>query len=116
MFDFHLGADFGPAFMNACGILGAVLYVGGFALVQLERICGNGNAYAVSKIIAACLVLVSLAGAFNLGAFIIQIGFIGFGLWGLWRRLEEEEADPPRSQVGHLGFNRYYNTKDDSCS
>lgn len=75
-----------PDLLQASGVLGSVIYVGGFALVQSGRTCGNGSAYSASKIVAAVLVLVSLVGAFNLGAFLIQIGFIGFGLWGLLRQ------------------------------
>ena len=72
--------------LQICGVIGAVIYVGGFALVQVGHACGNGTGYSLSKIIAAVLVLASLSGAFNLGAFLIQVGFIVFGLWGLFRR------------------------------
>ncbi|MGJ8605269.1 MAG: CBU_0592 family membrane protein [Marivita sp.] len=75
-----------PTALQACGVMGSVIYVGGFALVQSGRTCGNGPVYSASKIVAAILVLVSLVGAFNLGAFLIQIGFITFGLWGFVRR------------------------------
>ncbi|MDV7142943.1 hypothetical protein R3X27_09615 [Tropicimonas sp. TH_r6] len=86
MLDFVPISDHLPIVLQISGVIGSFIYVGGFALVQCDRACGNGTAYAVSKIIAACLVLLSLVGAFNLGAFLIQIGFIWFGLWGLWRR------------------------------
>ncbi|MFD0978899.1 CBU_0592 family membrane protein [Tropicimonas aquimaris] len=75
-----------PLLLQICGVIGSVIYVGGFALVQCEHVCGNGTGYAVSKIIAAMLVLLSLIDAFNLGSFLIQIGFITFGYWGLTRR------------------------------
>ena len=75
-----------PNMLQVCGVLGSVLYVGGFALVQSGRACGNGPLYSGSKIIAALLVLISLVGAFNLGAFLIQIGFVVFGVVGLVRQ------------------------------
>lgn len=76
-----------PDVLRACGVIGSVLYVGGFALVQTGRICGNGPIYACNQLTAATLVLTSLIGAFNLGAFIIQIGFLFFGSIGLYRKL-----------------------------
>lgn len=76
-----------PNILELCGVLGSVLYVGGFALLQTGRICGNGPWYCCNQLTAATLVLISLIGAFNLGAFLIQIGFLSFGIIGLCRRL-----------------------------
>ena len=67
-------------------------YINGFALVQRGRTCGNGPLYSGSKVIAAFLVLISLVGAFNLGAFIIQVGFITFGLMGLGRQFSSKRG------------------------
>jgi hypothetical protein len=92
-----------PDILQACGVAGSVIYVGGFALVQSGRACGNGAAYSASKIVAALLVLVSLAGAFNLGAFLIQIGFIAFGLVGLVRQasVKDQPETPVKTQPDH---------------
>ncbi|SHH15460.1 hypothetical protein SAMN05443551_1425 [Marivita hallyeonensis] len=87
-----------PDLLQASGVLGSIIYVGGFALVQSGRACGNGATYSASKIVAALLVLISLVGAFNLGAFLIQIGFIFFGTWGLFRR---SGTLPPQDGVVH---------------
>lgn len=76
-----------PDVLQLCGVLGSILYVGGFALVQTGRICGNGPYYSCNQLTAATLVLISLVGAFNLGAFFIQVGFLIFGSIGLVRKL-----------------------------
>ena len=76
-----------PDVLQLCGVLGSILYVGGFALVQTGRICGNGPYYSCNQLTAATLVLISLVGAFNLGAFFIQVGFLIFGSIGLARKL-----------------------------
>lgn len=86
MNEFLLVGDFTTEIMRACGVVGSIVYVGGFALVQAGRVCGNGHAYVFSKIIAAILVLISLVAEFNLGSFLIQVGFLAIGLWGLARR------------------------------
>lgn len=79
-----------PELLSVSGVVGSIIYISGFALVQSGRTCGNGSLYSASKIIAAFLVLVSLVGAFNLGAFIIQVGFIIFGLVGLGRQFSSK--------------------------
>ena len=76
-----------PELLQVCGVLGSLLYIGGFALLQTGRICGNGPIYSCNQLTAATLVLVSLFGAFNLGAFLVQIGVVTFGTYGLIRRL-----------------------------
>lgn len=76
-----------PDLLQICGVVGSALYVGGFALVQTGRICGNGPYYSCNQLTAATLVLISLIGAFNLGAFFIQVGFLIFGSIGLVRKL-----------------------------
>ena len=91
-----------PIILQTCGVIGSIIYVGGFALVQSGRTCGNGPAYSASKIIAALLVLVSLVGAFNLGAFLIQVGFIVFGVLGLVRQ-SSSDAIAPRTQPDRPG-------------
>ncbi len=87
MFDILQTLRLYPDILQLCGVLGSILYVGGFALLQTGRICGNGPLYSGNQLIAATLVLISLVGAFNLGAFLIQIGFFTFGLIGLIRRI-----------------------------
>ncbi len=77
-----------PWLLQLGGVIGSAIYVGGFALVQCGYTCGNGAGYSLSKIVAALLVLASLIDAFNLGAFLIQVGFIFFGLVGMLRRGE----------------------------
>lgn len=76
-----------PEILQACGVMGSILYIGGFALLQMGRICGGGLYYSYNQLMAASLVMISLVGAFNLGAFLIQIGFLFFGMIGLVRRL-----------------------------
>lgn len=76
-----------PEILQACGVMGSILYIGGFALLQMGRICANALYYSCNQLMAASLVMISLVGAFNLGAFLIQIGFLFFGAVGLVRRL-----------------------------
>ena len=79
-----------PDFHNARGVVGPIIYISGFAFVQLGRTCGNGPRYSASKMIASILLLISFVVAFNLGPFVIQVGFIILGLVGLGRQFRDK--------------------------
>ena len=76
-----------PNVTNAIGVAGFVIYIAGFSLVQAGHLCGNGMVYALSNVVAAMLVLISLINAFNIASFLIQISFITTGLFGVIRKL-----------------------------
>ena len=76
-----------PDILQAVGVVGFLAYIIGFKLVQTRHICGNGIPFALINVVAACLVLVSLIGAFNLASFLIQISYIAIGLFGIALRL-----------------------------
>ena len=65
------------------GILGFLTYMFGFAALQLRWICGNGPLFSTINILAATLVLISLAVDFNLASALIQVSWITMGSFGL---------------------------------
>ena len=69
--------------LKAAGVLGFLAYMASFALLQARVVDGNGPVYALLNVIAAALVLVSLADAFNLASLLIQLSWIVIGLGGL---------------------------------
>ena len=76
-----------PDLLQGIGVAGFFCYILGFILVQTGVICGNGNLFALSNVLGAVLVLVSLVTAFNLASFLIQITYACIGLFGILRRL-----------------------------
>ena len=76
-----------PEVTNTIGVAGFLAYIASFHLVQTGRICGNGMAYAAANVVAAAMVLISLANAFNIASFLIQVSFILIGLVGIFRKL-----------------------------
>jgi predicted membrane protein len=72
-----------PNLLQLVGVIGFLTYVIGFAMVQNEKICGNGVLYPASKVFAAICVLISLVGAFNLASCLIQLSYIVIGLYGI---------------------------------
>ncbi|MEO3413618.1 hypothetical protein AAFO92_03050 [Roseovarius sp. CAU 1744] len=76
-----------PDFAEFIGVIGFMLYVGGFFSVQSGFLCGNGIAFPILQVCAACCVLVSLSSAYNLPSFMIQTSYIAIGLFGIALRL-----------------------------
>ena len=73
--------------LQTIGAIGSLIYIGNYLLVQCGHICGNSVIDTISKFLAALCVMVSLATAFNLATFLIQISFIAISIFGLWYRL-----------------------------
>jgi hypothetical protein len=67
------------------GVLGAVIYLASYFLLQAGWIKGEGNVYAGMNMLAAACVLFSLSTKFNIGSFLIQISFILLSIFGIIR-------------------------------
>lgn len=70
---------------EAVGLLGVLTYLGSYALLQLGFVRGSGYAYATMNILAAVLVLISLAESFNLSSALIQVSWILLSAIGMIR-------------------------------
>lgn len=95
---FEFAASY-PTLLQFIGVIGFILYVGGFFLVQNGTVCGNGVLYPLSKVIAAVFVLMSLIGAFNLASFLIQVSYIGIGVYGVAMRFRDQRKRRIRSDL-----------------
>ena len=71
---------------DAIGIVGVVLYVSSYFLVQMKCIDGNRSVYTIMNLLAASAVLVSLMHSFNLASALIQISWITISLIGIMIR------------------------------
>ncbi len=67
------------------GLIGFVLYMVSYWLLQLGRLNGNGYCYATLNIAAALFVLVSLRLDFNLASMLIQLAWISISIFGIVR-------------------------------
>ena len=73
-------------FANMVGLMGASVYALGYSRVQFDRLDGNSPVYSLMQLIAACLVLFSLAFHFNVASITIQVFFITASIVGLIRK------------------------------
>ena len=75
--------------INAIGMLGTLLVVLAFFLLQLERTDPRGLSYNMINFAGAVFLLFSLCFNFNLASFVIEVFWIIaslIGLWKYWRR------------------------------
>ncbi|MDJ0638224.1 MAG: hypothetical protein QNJ20_05280 [Paracoccaceae bacterium] len=69
------------------GLAGALLYSISYLLAAYDRLPSQSPYYYVSKLVAAAMVLISLAQNFNLASAIIQVFFITVSMIGILRHL-----------------------------
>ena len=94
---------------EAAGLFGVFTYLGSYALLQLGFVRGSGYAYATMNILAAVLVLISLAESFNLSSALIQVSWILLSAIGMIRfyylhhtiRFSAEEKPLVASKLPH---------------
>ena len=74
-----------PSLPDAIGLVGVVLILLAYAGVQSGRLPAEDWRFSAVNGLGAALILVSLAFAFNLASFVIEIAWLSISLWGLWR-------------------------------
>jgi hypothetical protein len=74
-------------FAEIIGVLGAVLYVLSYALLQYKRDFAKSITYTLMNIMACLMVLYSTTYYWNLSAAIIQVSWLVISLYGLKRNL-----------------------------
>ncbi len=70
---------------DAAGLVGVALMVTAYVAAQLHRLDPAGAPSLVMNLAGACLVMMSLAFAFNLSAFLIEAVWAAAALFGLAR-------------------------------
>lgn len=75
--------------LDGFGLVGVFLIVVAYLLLQVDRLDAKGLAYSVLNLFGALLILVSLTGAFNLSAVVMEGVWALISLYGIfavWRR------------------------------
>jgi hypothetical protein len=74
------------------GILGTLMVLFAYYLLQAERLQGNGLLYQLLNLFGACGVLVSLYGGFNLAVFVLMMVWIVITAYGMTRRMKGSDG------------------------
>lgn len=73
------------AWYDWVGLLGTVMILGGFTLLQAGKVSGTGLVYQLLNLFGALGILVSLLGTFNLSVFLLEAAWIAVSLYGIMR-------------------------------
>ena len=77
--------EFTTSIYQIMGVLGFILYMMSYFLLQIGKLRGSSNGYILMNLSAASLVLISLTQHFNLASALIQISWILISFIGLFR-------------------------------
>ena len=78
--------------LDVLGSVGALIIVGVYLLLQLERLSAKSMAYSAWNAIGAGLILISLTRDFNLGAAMVEFFWLLVSAIGIWRGLSRRSA------------------------
>jgi len=100
-------------FFDTVGLIGALSYIVGYALLQFGLIIGRGVGYPAFNLVASGLILVSLIDKFNMASAISQSLWLSLSIFGIARiclvsrlaRFSAEEEDMLAAK--HIQLPRY---------
>jgi len=82
------------AWYDWVGLLGTVMILGGFALLQAGKLSGTGLVYQLLNLLGAIGILLSLLGKFNLPVFLLEIAWVVVSLYGIARSFKAKKTTP----------------------
>jgi hypothetical protein len=79
-------------FADAVGVVGVLLYLVSYFLLQIERLRFDDYSYLVINMLAAVLIIVSLVSQFNLSAFLVEALWVIISVVGIIRRRQRGKS------------------------
>ena len=76
------------------GMLGTLMVLGAFFLLQAGRLHGTGLAYQLLNLFGAAGVLVSLWGSFNISVFLLEATWVAISAYGIVRSFKAKPKAP----------------------
>jgi len=76
------------------GIVGALLVLFAFYLLQARRVSGTGLVYQLMNLVGALGLLTSLYGKFNVSVFIVQTVWVAISVYGIVRSARSRTTPP----------------------
>lgn len=77
------------------GMIGTLMVLGAFFLLQAGRLHGNGLAYQVLNLLGAAAILVSLWSSFNISVFLLEAAWVAVSVYGIARTLRKPRPPTP---------------------
>ncbi len=82
------------AWYDLVGLLGTVIILLGFFLLQAGRLAGTDLNYQLINLFGAAGILVSLIGNFNLSVFLLEAAWMAVSFYGIVRSLRLRRQAP----------------------
>jgi hypothetical protein len=82
------------AWYDWVGMLGTLMVLAAFFLLQAGRLSGTGLVYQLLNLFGAAGVLLSLWGRFNVSVFLLEATWVAISAYGIARRLRNRGASP----------------------
>lgn len=76
------------AWYDIVGLIGTVMILVAYFLLQAGKLAGNGLKYQLLNLFGAAGVLVSLLGTFNLSVFLLECAWVLVSAYGIFRSLQ----------------------------
>ena len=80
------------AWYDWVGIIGTLMVLGAFFLLQAGRLSGTGITYQLLNLFGAAGVLISLWGSFNVSVFVLEIAWILVSIYGIVRSFKAKKT------------------------
>ena len=77
---------------DALGLLGVLLILLAYFLLQAGRVSGTGLVYQLLNLFGAGGVLVSLLGTFNVSVFLLELTWVLISAYGIMRTLRNRSS------------------------
>lgn len=88
---------------TAIGLIGAVAYLAGYALIQMRVLTIDDGRYAALNILGGLALIYSLLWNFNLGSFLTQVAWLIFTVVGYVHSRHQRRKADAASQPNPLG-------------
>ena len=79
------------------GMLGTLMVLAAFFLLQAGRLSGTGITYQLLNLFGAGGVLVSLLGKFNVSVFLLELTWVLISAYGIARTIKARRTGPPHA-------------------
>lgn len=73
------------------GMIGVVMILTVYGMVQIDRIDVKSISYSVYNAVGAVLILISLLVTFNLASFVIEIAWLGISIFGIIQAIKRKQ-------------------------
>ena len=72
---------------NLIGMIGVVMVLAAYLLLQLDRLSQDSITYSLSNFVGSIFILVSLHFTWNLASYVIEVAWLAISLFGLGKAI-----------------------------